>query len=167
MLARWDCSDEGMVISNEPEYQNAKLNSSSELGSINVLSWNVGKLRRNQKNHDFKNLCSKFDIVCLQKTWGRSEGDFSDLLLNYQSFISIRSSDDHFSGGVAIYVKDKITQGCNRILNEVKGAAFLKLDKQFFGWENDIVLGSIYLSPEGSVIYPEGKSWIKILENYI
>ena len=44
-----------MVISNEQEYQNAKLNRSSELGNINVLSWNVGKLRRNEKNHDFKN----------------------------------------------------------------------------------------------------------------
>ena len=107
-----------MVISNEPKYQNAKLNSSSELGNINVLSWNVGKLRRNEKNHDFKNFCSKFDIVCLQEMWGRSEGDFADLLLNYQSFISIHSSDEHFSGGVAIYVKDEIAQGCNRILNE-------------------------------------------------
>ena len=43
----------------------------------------------------------------------------------------------------------------------------MKLDKQFFGWENDIVLGSIYLSPEGSVIYTEGKSGTEILENYI
>ena len=68
---------------------------------------------------------------------------FADLLLNYQSFISIRSSDEHLSGGVAIglYVKDEIARGCNRILNEVKDAVFLKLHKQFFGWENDIVLG--------------------------
>ena len=162
-----DCSGEGMVTSNEPEYQNAKLNSSFELGNISVLSWDVGKLRRNEKNHDFKNFCSVFEIVCLQETWGRSEGDFTDLLLNYQSFVSIRSSDKHCSGGVAIYVKDEIAQGCNRILNEVKDAVFLKLDKQFFGWENDIVLGSIYLSPEGSVIYTEGKSGTEILENYI
>ena len=156
-----------MVTSNEPEYQNAKLNSSFELGNISVLSWNVGKLRRNEKNHDFKNFFSAFEIVCLQETWGRSEGDFTDLLLNYQSFVSIRSSDEHFSGGVAIYVKDEIAQGCNRILNEVKDAVFLKLDKQFFGWKNDIVLGSTYLSPEGSVIYTEGKSGTEILENYI
>ena len=124
-------------------------------------------LRRNGKNHDFKNFCSKFDIVCLQETWGRSEGDFADLLLNYQSFISKRSSDKYFSGGVAIYLKDEIAWGCNRILNEVKDTVVLKLDKQFFGWENDIVLGSIYLSPEGSVIYTEGKSGTEILENYI
>ena len=91
----------------------------------------------------FKNFCSAFEIVCLQETWGRSEGDFTDLLLNYQPFVSIRSSNEHFSGGVAIHVKDEIAQGCNRILNEVKDAVFLKLDKQFFGWENDIVLGSL------------------------
>ena len=97
-----------MVTSNKPEYQNAKLNSSFELGNISVLSWNVGKLRWNEKNHDFKTFCSVFEIVCLQETWGRSEGDFTDLLLNYQSFVSIHSSDEHFSGGVAIYVKDEI-----------------------------------------------------------
>ena len=64
-------------------------------------------------------------------------------------------------------MKDEIARGCNRILNEVKVAVFLKLDKQFFGWENNIVLGSIYLLPEGSVIYTEGKSEPEILENYI
>ena len=58
-----DCSGEGTVVSNEPEYQNAKLNSSFELVNISVLSWNVGKLRRNKKNHDFKNFCSKFDSM--------------------------------------------------------------------------------------------------------
>ena len=106
-------------------------------------------------------------VVHLLELGGHAEGDFADLLLNYQSFISIRSSDEHFSGGAAIYVKDEIAQGCNRILNEVKDAVFLKLDKQFFGWENDIVLSSIYLSPDGSVIYTEGKSGTEILENYI
>ena len=74
-----------MVISNEPEYQNPKLNSSSELGNLNVLSWNVGKLRRNEKNHNFKNFCSKFDIVCLKRR-GEGQKEIS-LLLNYQSFI--------------------------------------------------------------------------------
>ena len=74
-----------MFVSNESEYQNAKLNSSFELGNISVLSWSVGKLRRNEKNHDFENFCSKFEIVvCLQGTWGKSEEDFADLLLNYQ-----------------------------------------------------------------------------------
>ena len=37
-------------------------------------------------------------------------------------------------------MKDEIARGCNRILNEVKDAVLLKLGKQFFGWENDIVL---------------------------
>ena len=68
-------------------------------------------------------------MVCLQETWGKSEGNFTDLLLNYQSFVSIRSSDEHFSGGVEIFVKDEIAQGCNRILNEVKDTVLLK----FFG----------------------------------
>ena len=72
-----------MAISNEPEYQNAKLNSCFEQGNIRILSWNVDKLRRNEKNHDVRNFCSKFEIVCLQETWGRS-GDFVDLLLNYR-----------------------------------------------------------------------------------
>ena len=76
------------------------------------------------------------------------------------------SSADHFSGGATIYVKDEIARGCNRILNDVKDAVFLKLDKQCFGWENDSALGSMYLSPEGSVTYTEGKSGTEILENY-
>ena len=64
-------------------------------------------------------------------------------------------------------MKEDIAQDFNRILNEVKDAVFLELDKQFFGWDNDIVLGSIYLSPEGSIIYTEGKSGTEISENYI
>ena len=48
-----DCSGEGMAVSNEPEYQNATLNSSFELGNISVFVLECRQIKMERKESRF------------------------------------------------------------------------------------------------------------------
>ena len=56
-------------------------------------------------------------------------------------------------GGIIIYVKDEIHKGVKLINNELDCIVWLKLDKYFFGLNEDIYLGVTYTVPQNSPIY--------------
>ena len=134
---------------------------------IQILAWNVDKLRRHTRNPEFKEFCSGYDIICVIETWGRSQDDFSDLLETHEAFTSIRSEAENFSGGIIVYINKHILPGCARIFTTFKDSVFIKLDKTLFSLERDLIVGAIYLSPAGSVIYTEGESVVQLLEEKI
>ena len=130
---------------------------------IQILAWNVDKLRRQTRNPEFKEFCSGYDIICVIETWGRSQYDFSDLLETHETFTSIRSEAENFSGGIIVYINKHILPGCARIFTTFKDSVFIKLDKTLFSLERDLIVGAIYLSPAGSVIYTERESGVQLL----
>ena len=134
---------------------------------IQILAWNVDKLRRHTRNPEFKEFCSGYDIICVIETWGRSQDDFSDLLETHEAFTSIRSEAENYSGGIIVYINKHILPGCARIFTTFKDSVFIKLDKTLFSLERDLIVGAIYLSPAGSVIYTEGESGVQLLEEKI
>ena len=48
-----------------------------------------------------------------------------------------------------------------------KDSVFLKLDKTLFSLERDLIVGAIYLSPAGSVVYTGGESGVQVLEEKV
>ena len=98
---------------------------------------------------------------------GRSQDDFSDLLETHEAFTSISSEAENFSGGIIVYINKHILPGCARIFTTFKDSVFMKLDKTLFSLERDLIVGAIYLSPAGSVIYTEGESGGQLLEEKI
>ena len=43
-------------------------------------------------------------IICVIETWGRGQGDFSDLLETHEAFPCIRSKAENCSGGIIVYI---------------------------------------------------------------
>ena len=134
---------------------------------IQILAWNVDKLRRHTRNAEFKEFCSGYDITCVIKTWGRSHNDFSGLLETHEAFQCIRSETEKFSGGIIVYINEHILAGCAKIFSTLKDSVFIKLDKTLFSLERDLIVGAIYLSPIGSVVYTEGNSGVQLLEEKV
>ena len=134
---------------------------------MQILVWNVNKLNRHTTNPDFRLFCKSYEIIFLVETWPRSQEEYSNLFEDYQAFSCIRTKEENFSGGILMYVKKKILVGCKRILSHFKDSVFVKLDKDSFHFERDLIIGALYLSPERSTIYKEGKTGIDLLEEKI
>ena len=122
----------------------------------------MDKLRRHRRNLEFNEFCSGYDVICVIETWGSSQSDFSDLLEMHEAFTCMRS--ENFSRGIIVYINKHILPGCARIFSTFKDSVFLKLGKTLFSLERDLIVGAIYLSPAGSVIYTEGESGVQLLE---
>ena len=120
---------------------------------MQILVWNVNKLNRHTRNLDFKLFCQSYEINFLAETWARSPKEYSSLFEDYQAFSCIRTKEENFSGGILMYVKKKILVGCKRIHSHFKDSIFVKLDKDSFHFERDLIMGAVHLSPERSTIY--------------
>ena len=76
----------------------------------------MNKRRRHRNNPDFKQFCLSRDIVCLIETWAKDKDDYSTLFETHPSTISfVRSTENHFSGGIIAYVRNELLPGCVRI----------------------------------------------------
>ena len=120
---------------------------------LKIIVWNVNKLRRHSNNPDFKQLCLSHDIVCLIETWAKDKDDYSTLFETHHPSSSVRSAENHFSGGIIAYVRNELLPGCVRIYENFDDLAVLKLDKEFFSPERDLIFVAVYLSPEASTVF--------------
>ena len=135
---------------------------------MQIAVWNVNKLRRHSGNPDFKKFCSSYDIVCLIETWAKNKEDYSDLFETHEPFSSVRSAQNHYSGGIIVYVKKEMVHGCERIFENFDDCVVLKMNKNVFSLERDLILGAVYISPEGSTVYDScEKGGIGLLEEKI
>ena len=91
---------------------------------------------------------------------GRSQDNFSDL---HEALTCITSEAENFSGGTIVY----ILPGCARIFSTFKRLYLSNSIKHYFPLERDLIVGAIYLSPAGSVIYTEGESAVQLLEEKV
>ena len=46
-----------------------------------------------------------------------------------------------------MYINQKLANGVSYILTENRNTIWCKLDRNYFGFKNDIYLGTVYLSP--------------------
>ena len=49
-------------------------------------------------------------------------------------------------GGLSLYIDQKLANGVSYIPRENKNTIWCKLDRNYFGFKNDIYLGTVYLS---------------------
>ena len=57
------------------------------------------------------------------------------------------------SGGIIIYIKNCIAKGVDIVKNTIDCIVWIKLDKYFFNFENDIYLCATYIAPENSPVH--------------
>ena len=118
-----------------------------------------------------KNYLANFTIVSICETWARTKDEFSEFLSSHKCFSCFKkraSNTGRYYGGISVYVSFEISKFIHRLEPPSKDVIFLRIQKEAFNSANDIVLGCVYLAPEGSNTYRDNETnGIAILENHI
>ena len=120
-----------------------------KIGSLNIQ----GGLTQKFRSTDIQNLINTHDIFCFLESW-LGPNDSCPSINDYTSFRSERKTKHknarRNSGGILIYCKKSIRGGVIKLKNSHSDIQWLKLDKSFFGLNNDIYLCICYIKPEAS-----------------
>ena len=123
---------------------------------LSISAWNVHgifeKMNNNRmcklENANFQEQLNS-DIIFLSETHACT----NDLLQidNYKCFVNCRS--DHTSrlrGGLAVFIKLNIAKGVKLVSKPLNDMMWFKLDRTFFGFEKDLYVCFMYISPANS-----------------
>ena len=107
---------------------------------------------------------SSFDIICYQET---KVDEFDILSLPGFTAISQPRKQRHYrkSGGLAIFIKDNISQFCIQYKTESDYILWISIDKSVLDTDENVILGSIYIPPVQSRYY--NKVELAVLEREI
>ena len=116
---------------------------------ITISAWNVHGLGDKMEDELFTGRI-KNDINILLETW---KGENKELTIpGFNTISKVRKKkkrSKRYSGGIIIFYKKSIKKGLTYIKNGTSSnnRLWMKLDKTFFGLENDIYLCAIYIPP--------------------
>ncbi len=108
----------------------------------------MNKLRYPQ----FVDEINKYDVCLLNETW---TNDACDLILPGYSYKAIHRTNKKAgtvkdSGGLLVYYKSELDKGIEILNNYEDHQLWLKLDRQFFGWDSDLLVCLCYTIPRSS-----------------
>ena len=114
---------------------------------LRFVCFNVEGLNSMVDDPSFMELISDHDICLLTETW---KGDESKINIpGFWDFSQIRPKHRKafmHSGGVSILVRDHLRPGIN-VAQISEGFIWIKMDKSFFKFVNDIYLCAVYIPP--------------------
>ena len=107
---------------------------------------------------------SKYDIICYQET---KTDEFDILSLPGFTAISQPRKQKYYrkSGGLAVFVKNDISDYCLHFKTESDYILWISIDKRILQTDENVILGTIYIPPSQSRFYNEDE--IAVLENEI
>lgn len=121
-------------------------NDSNYPTNLSVSSWNIrsrdGLLGSKTDDKEFLSLLKKCDIFCLQETRKTVK------IPNYLCYNKLR--DNGTGGGVSIGIKRNLASGVSRLPTSDNDILAIKLKKEFFKTEEDIVIVTCYVPPSNS-----------------
>ena len=116
------------------------------LGFQNLNGYNSRKLGNKLKTKEFLNIINKHDIFALVETHATYDSELA--VNNFKHFVKCRNkSGKRTFGGLSLYINQKLANGVSYIPTENKNTIWCKLDRNYFGFKNDVYLGTVYLSP--------------------
>ena len=134
--------------------------------SLSISAWNVHGLGEKTKDEFF--LCKiKSDINILLETW---KGECKDNnILGYNCISKSRKKKrkaKRHSGGIIIYYRKEYEKGITHIVNGTnsQNRLWLKLSKEFFGFQENVYLCAVYVPPVTSNYFEND---LNLLENEI
>lgn len=130
-----------------------------KIGSLNVCG-----LKSRLEYPDFVNYFTTYDILCFQET---KLDKFDIVSLPGFAAISQPRKERQFrkSGGLAVLIKDDISELCSHLETESDYILWLSIDKKITKTDENVVLGVIYVPPAQSRFYNEDE--IAVLESEI
>ena len=131
---------------------------SDNMYKISIGSWNIdGGLGVKHNIEDFTCVLRKHDIFCVQETWL-----YESNIINIPDYLPYRSDRTkkrkarRGSGGVMLFYKKSLSKGLNKIESANPDCLWVKMDKHYFGTEQDIYLCNSYIVPRNSTYYKHG-----------
>ena len=120
------------------------------IGFWNLNGFNSSILGNRLKTDDFLSIINKHDIFAFVETHATYETVMN--ISKFKHFINCRNqSGNRSSGGLSVYINQKLAKGVTYILSENKNIIWCKLDKTYFNFQTlfqkDIYIGTVYLSP--------------------
>ena len=89
---------------------------------------------------------NKHDIFALVETHATYETEMN--IRKFKHFTKCRNqSGNRSSGGLSVYINQRLTEGVTYTPSENKNVRWCKLDNPYFNFQKDKYLGTVYLSP--------------------
>jgi hypothetical protein len=123
---------------------------------LSFLCWNVDGLMNKLPDCDFVNFITSFDVCCLQETFTFENFDSSihfDNFLVFHSPAVKLSKMGRGSGGTLLLIKKSLADFVSVIDTGIDNLLSVRLSKQLFDFDKDIVFVGLYSHPEGSPYY--------------
>ena len=122
------------------------------VNELSVLCWNVnGGLNVKLGCPDFVTLCESYDIILLSETWTNIYSDLS--VRGYECVVKHRDRKrkaKRDSGGLVCFFRESIFKGVTREPWDFEDGMCFKLNKNYFGWEDDLFILFVYMKPKQS-----------------
>ena len=122
---------------------------------ISLCHWNIEGFKSSKyskfQDKEFIDEITKHDVIALTETHA-GKGDNLGVE-GYTTFLSCRGKHKKarkHSGGVAILVRNYLIRGVE-IFRSSSDLMWVRLDKQFFEFKEDLYVGVVYISPQNSV----------------
>lgn len=122
---------------------------------MRILSWNINGINDKLKDKEIQNmLFKKNDIIILSETH-----EYKNIKVNYnipgfeyfpfaRSFVHKKAPWP--SGGIGIFVRMDLLNGIEKPYSHDESIVWLRLKSSFFGWNEDVLIASVYFSPANS-----------------
>ena len=116
------------------------------IGFWNINGYSSSILGNKLGTDDFMDVINKHDIFAIVETLATHDAKLS--IRNFEHFIKCRDkSGKRAFGGLSVYISRKLSEGVSYVPTENKNAIWCKLDRTYFNLQNDIYIGTVYLSP--------------------
>ena len=118
--------------------------------NIKLLSFNVENLDPKLEEPQFLDLVNSHDVCILCETWKKDESKLK--IPGFWDYSQIRPKTKkigRYSGGITILSREEIRKGIKIVLNS-EGLLWIKLEKKFFAFKNDLFVCASYIPPEKS-----------------
>ncbi len=136
---------------------------------MSILTWNIDGLKSKEKDTDFIDLLLLYDVVNLLETWCECDNDCDGMLHGYVSYGKRGTKLSKYgrrSGGIKVYIREKLAKHFTIIDYQFEHAITYKVDKDLCG--HPMIYVVTYLPPEGSKAYKnEERNGVILLEEYL
>ena len=122
---------------------------------MRFLNFNVNGLLQKLDNYDLIQFISSYDFICLTETFVAFDFD-SNLFQEFTIFTSKAkklSLQGRYSGGVIAMVNKKYNNFVHYVPTKVPNVIVLKIDKQLFNSDKDVMWICTYIPPYDSVFW--------------
>jgi len=142
--------------------------------SLRIGAWNVDSLHTRIdgtrtckfEHHDFVDLFKDLDIFCLSETHCNSTDN-----IDVEGFHIVQNlrpktvKAKRSFGGLAVGVRHSLLKGVTFLKHSHTEFMWLKLSRTFFGFDHDIYICSLYISPSNSSFSHERDDIFSLIEN--